>query len=61
MQQKYNPQVIERDAQKFWDDAQTFRAFETGGKPKYYCLSMFPYPSASCTWGMCAITPSATC
>ena len=45
MQQKYNPQIIERAAQKFWDDQQAFRAVEGGSKPKYYCLSMFPYPS----------------
>jgi len=35
-----------------------FEAREDGAREKYYCLSMFPYPSGRCTWDMCAITPS---
>jgi leucyl-tRNA synthetase len=45
MQQQYPFQEIERAAQNEWASNQTFAASETSDKPKYYCLSMFPYPS----------------
>ncbi|OGV75885.1 MAG: leucine--tRNA ligase [Methylotenera sp. RIFCSPLOWO2_02_FULL_45_14] len=45
MQQQYPFKDIEQSAQTYWEANQTFAASETSDKPKYYCLSMFPYPS----------------
>ena len=45
MQQQYPFKEIEQKAQQFWETNQTFKATEKSDKPKYYCLSMFPYPS----------------
>jgi leucyl-tRNA synthetase len=45
MQQQYPFKAIEKEAQAYWEANQTFAASESSDKPKYYCLSMFPYPS----------------
>ncbi|MGO1616455.1 MAG: leucine--tRNA ligase [Oceanisphaera sp.] len=45
MQEQYIPQDIEPKAQRLWTEQQTFKATEQPGKEKFYCLSMFPYPS----------------
>jgi leucyl-tRNA synthetase len=45
MQQQYPFKEVEQSAQTYWEANQTFAATEQSDKPKYYCLSMFPYPS----------------
>ncbi len=45
MDQQYSPAKVEQEAQHYWDEQQTFKAIEDETKEKYYCLSMFPYPS----------------
>ena len=43
--ESYNPQVIEAEAQRHWDEQRTFAVREEPDREKFYCLSMFPYPS----------------
>jgi len=41
----YKPDAVERQAQHYWQEHGCFRAVEDPGREKFYCLSMFPYPS----------------
>jgi leucyl-tRNA synthetase len=45
MQERYEPAVIEPAAQQWWEAHGTFSPSEDPSREKYYCLSMFPYPS----------------
>lgn len=42
---QYQPQIIEKQVQEHWAKNKTFAAVEDPDKEKFYCLSMFPYPS----------------
>ncbi|MFZ5595165.1 MAG: leucine--tRNA ligase [Pseudomonadota bacterium] len=45
MNEHYIPAEIEQQAQRHWEENRTFKAIEDPAREKYYCLSMFPYPS----------------
>ena len=51
MTKEYNPGVLEPSIQKIWDENKTFHVTEDPTKEKFYCLSMFAYPSGNLHMG----------
>ena len=55
----FNPAEIEADVQRQWHAADVYRAIEASQRPKFYCVSMLPYPSGNLHMGCLLYTSDA--
>ncbi len=45
LDEQYKPEQIEQHSQQYWEENKAFKAHDDPSREKFYCLSMFPYPS----------------